>query len=78
MGLYLSLGVVGLSMFAYSVSRDENSSVAKWVDSIRAGSQKTWEERNTLSTNIRDQAARDRHILGTSQKDPGYELRTPE
>ncbi|KAI7783147.1 NADH-ubiquinone oxidoreductase 17.8 kDa subunit [Diaporthe eres] len=78
LGLYISLGAIGLSMFAYSISRDENSSLAKWVDSFRAESQKTWEYRNTLRSDIKDQAARDKHLFQTSQKDPGYELRTPE
>jgi hypothetical protein len=65
-------------MFVYSISRDEKSSLAKWIDSYRAESQKTWEHRNTLRTDISEQAARDRHLFTTSQKDPGYELRTPE
>lgn len=78
LGLYISLGAIGLSMFAYSISRDENSSLAKWIDSFRAESQQTWEYRNTLRSDLKDQAARDRHLFATSQKDPGYELRTPE
>lgn len=78
LGLYLSLGAIGLSMFMYSVSRDENSSLYKWVDSFRAESQKTWEYRNTLRSDLKEQAARDKHLFQTSQKDEGYELRTPE
>jgi hypothetical protein len=65
-------------MFMYSISRDDKSSLAKWIDSYRAESQKTWEYRNTLRSDIKEQAARDKHLFLTSQKDPGYELRTPE
>lgn len=78
LGLYLALGAAGLSMFMYSISRDEKSSLAKWIDSYRSESQKTWEYRNTLRSDIKEQAARDKHLFSTSQKDPGYELRTPE
>lgn len=65
-------------MFMYSISRDEKSSLARWIDSYRSESQKTWEYRNTLRSDIKEQAARDKHLFSTSQKDPGYELRTPE
>lgn len=65
-------------MFMYSVSRDEKSSLARWIDSYRSESQKTWEYRNTLRSDIKEQAARDKHLFSTSQKDPGFELRTPE
>ncbi|KAG8169508.1 hypothetical protein KVR01_000253 [Diaporthe batatas] len=78
LGLYIALGAAGLSMFMYSISRDEKSSLAKWIDSYRAESQKTWEYRNTLRSDLKEQAARDRHLFSTSQKDQGYELRTPE
>ncbi|POS75338.1 NADH-ubiquinone oxidoreductase 17.8 kDa subunit [Diaporthe helianthi] len=78
LGLYIGLGAAGLSMFMYSVSRDEKSSLSKWIDSYRAESQKTWEDRNTLRADLKEQAARDRHLFSTSQKDQGYELRTPE
>lgn len=78
LGLYIALGAAGLSMFMYSISRDEKSSLAKWIDSYRAESQKTWEYRNTLRSDLKEQAARDKHLFSTSQKDQGYELRTPE
>lgn len=65
-------------MFAYSTSRGKDSSLAKWIDSFMGESQKAWESRNTLRSDLKDQAARDRHLFAASQKDPGYELRTPE
>ncbi|KKY31657.1 putative nadh-ubiquinone oxidoreductase kda subunit [Diaporthe ampelina] len=78
LGLYISLGAIGLSMFAYSTSRGKDSSLAKWIDSFMGESQKAWESRNTLRSDLKDQAARDRHLFAASQKDPGYELRAPE
>lgn len=76
--LYLALGAVGASMFTYSISRDENSSLGKWIDSFRIDYAKTWEQRNTLHSELQGQAARDKHLFLTVQKEPGYELRTPE
>lgn len=82
MALYISLGAIGLSMFTYSISRPgkdgEQSSLSKWIDSYRAGAQDTWEQRNTLRTNIKDQAAADRHTFNTQEKTGGYEVRMPE
>ncbi|KAL1861748.1 hypothetical protein Daus18300_008717 [Diaporthe australafricana] len=78
LALYFALGAVGASMFTYSISRDEDSSLGKWIDSFRVDYAKTWEQRNTLRSDLKDQAARDKHLFLTVQKEPGYELRTPE
>lgn len=82
MALYIALGAIGFSMATYTVSRPgkdgELSSLAKWIDGLRADYQHTWEERNTLRTNIKDQAAADRHTFQTVEKSRGFELRMPE
>lgn len=81
MALYLALGAIGLSMFTYNISRPgkdgEQPSLSKWIDSYRAESQDTWEQRNTLRSNMMDQAAADRHTFLTVEK-AEYQLQTPE
>lgn len=82
MALYVALGTIGLSMAGYSVSRPgkdgEPSSMSKWIDSYRVNSQQSWEERNTMRTNIKEQAAADKHLFQTVQKSKAFELRMPE
>lgn len=82
MALYLTLGAIGFSIATYTISRPgkdgEPSGLTKWIDGYRAASQQSWEQRNTLRTNIKDQAAADRHTFQTVEKAPGFELRMPE
>lgn len=56
----------------------EETSFSKWLDSYRASSQKTWLERNTLMTDLKEQAASDRLLFHSENKPHGFELRTPE
>ncbi|KAF3769224.1 hypothetical protein M406DRAFT_355219 [Cryphonectria parasitica EP155] len=82
LGLYFALGALGLSMFTYSISRPgkegEASKLSQWIDSYRAQSQQTWEQRNTLRTDLKEQAAADRHLFNTVEKSKAFDLRTPE
>lgn len=82
MALYLSLGAIGLSMVTYTVSRPgedgEPGSLSKWIDSFRAESLPTWEQRNNMRTDMMEQAAADRHMFLSVEKAKGFELRTPE
>lgn len=79
LALYLPLAAIGFSMLVYSIApkEGEESKLASWIDGFRAESQQTWEQRNTLRTNILDQAAADRHTFSTL-KASGFELTTPE
>lgn len=65
-------------MFIYSFSRDENSALVDAVKNIQIGGQKTWEERNTMRTDLIEQAAADKHMFQTVEKRRGFDLRTPE
>ncbi|PSR79439.1 hypothetical protein BD289DRAFT_375458 [Coniella lustricola] len=82
MALYVALGALGLSMFTYSISRPgkdgEEPKLSKWVDGFRARSQETWEHRNALRTDLKEQAAADKHLFYSVQKAKAFELRTPE
>ncbi|KUI67479.1 hypothetical protein VM1G_02798 [Cytospora mali] len=78
LALYVALGAIGFSMVTYSVSRDKNSSLTKWIDSITTEDLNAWEQRNTLRTDIAEKAAVDRHVFSSGQKERGFELRTPD
>lgn len=81
MALYISLGALGLSMFTYSVSRPgkdgEQSKLSMWMDSFRAQSQQSWEQRNTVRTDALEQAAADKHTFYSVEK-RGIDPRMPE
>lgn len=82
MALYLSLGAIGFSMLLYNISRPaeggEQTALAKWLDDYITSSRPTWEERNTLRTNIKEQAAADRHTFLTVEKPKAFDYRMPE
>lgn len=78
LALYIALGVVGLSIATYSVSRDEGSSLTKWIGSLTSENVNAWDQRNTLRTEIAERAAVDRNIFTSSGNRRGFELRTPE
>ncbi|ROV89961.1 hypothetical protein VMCG_10089 [Cytospora schulzeri] len=65
-------------MATYSVSRDDNSTLSKWIDSITSESVNAWDQRNALHMNIAERAAADRHLFVSGEKGRGFELRTPE
>lgn len=82
MALYFGLGALGSAMALYSISRPsengEPSAMHKWIDSFRQAEMPKWAERNTLRTDIFDQAAADRHLFVSVQKAQGFQYRTPE
>lgn len=75
------VGVIGGSMLIYSASRPgENGELSKahqWIDQLRTKDQAKWEERNTLRTEIFEQAAYDKNLFKTVPK-RDFEYRTPE
>ncbi|KAK7744908.1 hypothetical protein SLS53_003141 [Cytospora paraplurivora] len=75
---YGALGALGFSIALYSVSRDENSSLSKWIDSFRLAKVNAWEERNTLRLDMYEKASVDKHLFLTDVKAGKFELRTPE
>ncbi|KAI1774070.1 hypothetical protein F4818DRAFT_420739 [Hypoxylon cercidicola] len=77
---YVFAALVPASYIGYSVSRPgpngEPSSISKWLKSFDYFND--WEVRNTLRTNIMEQAAHDKHLLLYSGKNTHVELKTPE
>ncbi|KAI8962353.1 hypothetical protein F5Y11DRAFT_323211 [Daldinia sp. FL1419] len=77
---YVFAGAVPASYIAYSVSRPgpngEESSFSKWLRSFDYFND--WELRNTLRTNIIEQAAHDKHLLLNATRSTHVELKTPE
>ncbi|KAJ4396837.1 hypothetical protein N0V93_001059 [Gnomoniopsis smithogilvyi] len=82
MAFYVALGAIGSSMAIYSITRpsegSEPSGLRKWIDSFRQAEMPKWAERNTLRTDIFDQAAADRHMFGSVEKAKSFQYRTPE
>lgn len=78
LALYVAVGAVGISMLTYSVSRDEGSSLTKWIGSLTTENTNAWEQRNLMRSDIADRAATDRHLFASGEKARGFELRTPE
>ncbi|KAI1760965.1 hypothetical protein GGR53DRAFT_507414 [Hypoxylon sp. FL1150] len=80
-GFYVFAALVPASYLGYSISRpgaDGSPSVgSRWLrrnfDYFN-----DWEERNTLRTNIFEQAAHDKHLILYSGKSTHVELKTPE
>ncbi|KAI1142725.1 hypothetical protein F5Y05DRAFT_365919 [Hypoxylon sp. FL0543] len=77
---YIFAAAVPVSYVAYSASRPgpdgEPSSVSKWLRSFDYFND--WELRNTLRTNIIEQAAHDKHLLLNAGKNPHVDLKMPE
>ncbi|XXG93945.1 hypothetical protein Hte_000195 [Hypoxylon texense] len=77
---YVFAALVPGSYIGYSISRPgpdgEPSSVSRWLKSFDYFND--WETRNTLRTNIFEQAAHDKHLLLYSGKNTHVELKTPE
>jgi hypothetical protein len=67
-------------MFAYSISRPgangEPSSFSKWLSQFDYFNH--WEARNTLRTELLEQAAHDKHLFLNAGKSTHVELKTPE
>lgn len=82
MALYAALGAIGSSMLIYGISRPsedgEPSALHKWTDGFRQAETPKWAERNTLRTDMYDQAAADRHMFGSVEKRKSFQYRTPE
>ncbi|KAI1429899.1 hypothetical protein F5Y12DRAFT_723702 [Xylaria sp. FL1777] len=68
------------SIVAYQISRPgadgEPSSISKWLEQFDYF--KDWETRNTLRTDILEQAAHDKHLFLNARKSMHVELKTPE
>ncbi|KAI4865575.1 hypothetical protein F4820DRAFT_419972 [Hypoxylon rubiginosum] len=77
---YVFAALVPASYIGYSISRPgsdgEPSAVSKWLKNFDYFND--WETRNTLRTNIFEQAAHDKHLLLYSGKSTHVELKTPE
>ncbi|OTB02143.1 hypothetical protein M426DRAFT_322969 [Hypoxylon sp. CI-4A] len=77
---YVFAAAIPVSYVAYSVSRPgangEPSSLTKWLKSFDYFND--WEIRNTLRTNMIEQAAHDKHLFNYAGKSPHVELKTPE
>ncbi|KAI1645668.1 uncharacterized protein F4817DRAFT_342617 [Daldinia loculata] len=77
---YVFAAAVPAGYVAYSISRPgpngEESSVSTWLRSFDYFND--WELRNTLRTNMIEQAAHDKHLLMNAGKSTHVELKTPE
>ncbi|OTA92045.1 hypothetical protein M434DRAFT_396721 [Hypoxylon sp. CO27-5] len=77
---YVFAAAVPASYIGYSISRPgpngEPSSISNWLRSFDYFNE--WEVRNTLRTNIIEQAAHDKHLLINAGKSPHVELKMPE
>ncbi|KAI0404300.1 hypothetical protein F4802DRAFT_249536 [Xylaria palmicola] len=77
---YVFAGAIPASMFAYSISRPgpdgEPSSFSKWLKQFDYFND--WETRNTLRTEMLEQAAHDKHLFLNAGKSTHVELKTPE
>lgn len=82
LALYVALGAIGSSMAIYGISRPSEdgapSALHKWIDDYRQAEAPKWAERNTLRTDIFDQAAADRHMFASVEKKRSFHYRTPE
>ncbi|KAI6093360.1 hypothetical protein F4821DRAFT_222781 [Hypoxylon rubiginosum] len=78
---YVFAALVPASYIGYSISRPgangEPSAGSRWL-SRNFDYFNDWEVRNTLRTNIFEQAAHDKHLLMYSGKSTHVELKTPE
>ncbi|KAI0116877.1 hypothetical protein F4814DRAFT_414296 [Daldinia grandis] len=77
---YVFAAAVPASYIGYSISRPgpngEESSFSRWLRNFDYFND--WELRNTLRTNMIEQAAHDKHLLLNAGKNMHVELKTPE
>ncbi|KAI8624693.1 hypothetical protein F5Y19DRAFT_453486 [Xylariaceae sp. FL1651] len=77
---YVFAGAVPVSILAYQISRPgadgEPSSFSKWLQQFDYFND--WETRNTLRTQLFEQAAHDKHLFLNAGKSTHVELKTPE
>ncbi|KAI0537414.1 hypothetical protein GGR58DRAFT_471859 [Xylaria digitata] len=77
---YVFAGALPASIAAYQISRPgadgEPSSFSKWLEQFDYF--KDWETRNSLRTDIIEQAAHDKHLFLNARKSTHVELKTPE
>lgn len=81
MALYFALGAIGFSMLVYNVSRPgengDTSALRRWINKTINDGIPKWEVRNTLRTDVLEQAAQDKNLFKTvAKRDMTY--RTPE
>lgn len=74
------MGAVPLSILGYQVTRPgkdgEPSSMTKWLTTFDAFNES--ERRNTIRTNIVEEAAHDKHLFYYGQRNTHVELKMPE
>jgi hypothetical protein len=79
--VYVFVGLVPASMFFYSISRPGKdgspSSLTQWLKGFEYFRAED-EERNTLRTELMEQAANDKHLFLTARKNPTVDLKMPE
>ncbi|KAI1120004.1 hypothetical protein F5Y10DRAFT_283630 [Nemania abortiva] len=77
---YVFAGALPLSIAAYQISRPgddgEPSSFSKWLQQFDYFND--WETRNSLRTQLFEQAAHDKHLFLNAGKSTHVELKTPE
>ncbi|KAI1334729.1 hypothetical protein F5Y15DRAFT_400174 [Xylariaceae sp. FL0016] len=77
---FVFAGALPLSIFAYRITRPgadgEPSSISSWLRSFDCFSD--FEARNTLRTQLIEQAAHDKHLFLNAGKSMHVELKTPE
>ncbi|KAI0970388.1 hypothetical protein F4678DRAFT_436651 [Xylaria arbuscula] len=78
---YVFAGALPVSIVAYQISRPgadgEPSSLSKWLEQFDYFS-KDFEARNSLRTELLEQAAHDKHLFLNSGRSTHVELKTPE
>ncbi|TGJ85947.1 hypothetical protein E0Z10_g2831 [Xylaria hypoxylon] len=77
---YVFAGALPTSILAYQISRPgadgEPSSLSKWLQQFDYFND--WETRNTLRTELLEQAAHDKHLFLHAGRSTHVELKTPE
>ncbi|RWA13233.1 hypothetical protein EKO27_g1869 [Xylaria grammica] len=77
---YVFAGALPASIVAYQISRPgadgEPSSLSKWLQQFDYFND--WETRNTLRTELFEQAAHDKHLFLNAGRSTHVELKTPE
>ncbi|KAI1177417.1 hypothetical protein F4777DRAFT_541956 [Nemania sp. FL0916] len=77
---YVVVAAVPAAIAGYSISRPgadgQPSSLTKWLEQFDFFND--WETRNTLRTNMLEQAAHDKHLFFSVERNTHVELKTPE
>ncbi|KAH7035208.1 uncharacterized protein B0I36DRAFT_317856 [Microdochium trichocladiopsis] len=77
---YVFVGAIPLSILGYQITRPgkdgEPSSMTKWLQGFDAFNET--ERRNTIRTNIVEEAAHDKHLFYYGQRNQHVELKMPE